>query len=228
MNLGLLTPAEVVEAIENRAAAGDVPLNDREGIIRQVIGWREFIRGVYSEFGAEMRASNQRAHTRQMTQHWHDGTTGIPPLDDAIAHQRSLGWTHHINRLMVLSNLMNLSEIHPDSAYDYFMTYYIDAYDWVMVPNVYGMGLTSDAGVFATKPYICGSNYLLKMSDFSKGDWCDVVDGLYWGFVARHREELSRNHRASFTLKQLDRIAPERAERIASAADQFLHRCTTV
>ncbi len=226
INLGLLTPTEVIERTRQYAEQHDVPINDLEGFIRQVIGWREFIRGVYVCEGKRMSKSNARNATRHLTHHWHDATTGIPPLDLAIKHQLELGWNHHINRLMVLANLMNLCEIEPQSVYEYFMTYYIDAYDWVMVPNVYGMGLTSDGGVFATKPYICGSNYLLKMSDIKKGDWCDVVDGLYWRFVANNRKELSANPRLAAFASGIDRLDGERKQRIFSAADAFLKRCT--
>lgn len=226
INLGLLTPREVVNAIQDFAAGQDIPLNDLEGILRQLIGWREFVRGVYNSFGQEMRTGNTRGNRRKLTHHWHDGTTGIPPLDAAIQHQQALGWNHHINRLMVLANLMNLCEIAPDDVYEYFMTYYIDAYDWVMVPNVYGMGLNCEGGVFATKPYICGSNYLLKMSDFPRGDWCDVVDGLYWRFVSNNLQELKSNQRLAVFASGLNRMANEKKQRIFSAADAFLQQCT--
>ena len=226
INLGLITPDEVLWSVEKYATRYDVPLNDREGFIRQLIGWREFLRGVYHRCGPAKRSVNKRNHQRELTHHWHTGDTGIPPLDDAIRHQQQLGWTHHINRLMIVANLMNLCEIRPDTVYDYFMTYYVDAYDWVMVPNVYGMGITSNHETFATKPYVCGSNYMLKMSDFSKGPWCDVVDGLYWRFVSNNRTEFSQNPRSNFTLKQLDKMDPLRSEKIFSAAEQFLERCT--
>lgn len=227
LNLGLLTPREVLDAVMQAADDADIPLNDLEGFIRQLTGWREFVRGTYDQFADRMRRANRRAHNRHLTHHWHNATTGIAPLDDAIRHQLDYAWTHHINRLMILSNLMNLCEIEPGEVCDYFMRYYLDAYDWVMVPNVYGMGLTSDDGVFATKPYVCGSNYLLKMSDFAKGDWCDVVDGLYWRFVRNNQDEYKANPRLSLALGQLGRMAPERAERIFAAADNFLERCTT-
>jgi len=226
LNLGLLTPREVVDAVLTHADNHDVPLNDLEGFIRQIIGWREFVRGVYLCRGEEMRRRNARSQRRQLTHHWHDATTGIPPLDAAIDHQLRLGWNHHINRLMVIANLMNLSEIEPGTVYEYFMTYYIDAYDWVMVPNVFGMGLNSEGGVFATKPYICGSNYLLKMSDFGRGDWCDVVDGLYWRFIENNLDELKRNQRLAMFASALHRLAADKRQRIFSAADAFLDRCT--
>ena len=228
LNLGLLTPSEIVAAVLEAAESQGIPLNDVEGIIRQVIGWREFMHGVYDQFGSTMRRRNTRGQERTLSRHWHDGNTGIPPLDAAIKHQRDLGWNHHINRLMVIANLMNLCEIEPDQVYEYFMTYYLDAYDWVMVPNVYGMGLNSDGGIFATKPYICGSNYLLKMSDFKRGDWCDVVDGLYWRFISNNMEELRKNARLSVFASGLNRLADEKKERIFSAAEHFLERCTVV
>ena len=123
-------------------------------------------------------------HQNKLKPCWFDGTTGLPPLDDAIVKARDLGWQHHIERLMVMGNLLTLAQIHPHEAHRWFMEMFVDSSDWVMGPNVYGMGIFSDGGIFATKPYICGSNYLIKMSDsYKKGaPWCDVVDGLYWGF----------------------------------------------
>ncbi len=127
---------------------------------------------------------------------------------------------------MVIANLMNLAQIEPDDVFEFFMTNYVDAYEWVMVPNVYGMGLNSDHNTFATKPYICGSNYWLKMSDYRKGPWCDVVDGLYWKFVDRHRDVLSRNPRTAMMLANFNRLKSDRKQIIFSAADQFLQRHT--
>ena len=127
---------------------------------------------------------------------------------------------------MVLGNLMTLCEIRPQSAHRWFMEMYVDSSEWVMGPNVYGMGLFSDGGIFATKPYICGSNYLLKMSDYAKGEWCDVVDGLYWRFIDKHRDFFARNPRSSIMIRALDRIDPARHERISAAAMQFIDRHT--
>ena len=226
LNLGLLTPTEVLARTLEHAADAKVPLNDLEGFVRQLIGWREFVRGVYAEFGATMRNGNSRNATRTLTDHWFNATTEIPPLDQAIRTLQRYGWNHHIERLMVLANLMNLSEIQPQRVYDYFMQHYIDAYDWVMVPNVYGMGLNSDGGVFATKPYVAGSNYLLKMSDTARGPWCDVVDGLYWRFVANNLEELNANPRIALMTRGLARMDPARKQRLLAAAEAFLQRTT--
>jgi deoxyribodipyrimidine photolyase-related protein len=224
LNLGLLTPREVID--KALARADEVPLQSLEGFVRQVIGWREFVRGVYREFSDRQDNENFWSHERELTAAWDDGTTGIPPLDDAIQTAQKLGWTHHIPRLMVLGNLMTLCEIRPTSAHRWFMEMFVDSSEWVMGPNVYGMGLFSDGGVFATKPYICGSNYLLKMSDYKKGPWCDVVDGLYWRFIAKHREFFSGNPRLALMPRALDRLDDARRARIFAAADEFLEQYT--
>ncbi len=225
LNLGLLTPEELMEKVLHRAA--EVPLQSLEGFVRQVIGWREFVRGVYREFGEHQEQTNFWQHDRELTDAWYDGTTGILPLDDTIRTAQRLGWTHHIPRLMVLGNLMTLCEIRPASAHRWFMEMFIDSSEWVMGPNVYGMGLFSDGGVFATKPYICGSNYLLKMSDYGKGTWCDIVDGLYWRFIDKHREFFASNPRLALMPRALDRLAPERREKIFASAESFLQNATS-
>jgi deoxyribodipyrimidine photolyase-related protein len=224
LNIGLLTPRELIDAA--LARIDDTPLQSLEGFIRQVIGWREFVRGVYQQYSEQQDASNFWQHEREMSASWHDGTTGILPLDDAIRTAQRLGWTHHIPRLMVLGNLMTLCEVRPSSAHRWFMEMYIDSSEWVMGPNVYGMGLFSDGGIFATKPYICGSNYLLKMSDYKKGPWCDIVDGLYWRFIDKHREFFSGNPRLALMPRALDRLDDGRRARIFAAAEAFLEEHT--
>ena len=226
LNIGLLTPGEVLDAVLERYRAGDLPIESIEGFVRQVIGWREFVRGIYRVFGDEQESRNFWHHEREMTDDWYRGTTGIPPLDDAIRTSLRLGWAHHIQRLMVIGNLMTLCEIRPGSAWRWFMELYVDSSEWVMGPNVYGMGIFSDGGLFATKPYICGSNYILKMSDYGKGDWCTTVDGLYWRFIDRHRDFFASNPRLALMPKALDRLDAGRRETIFAAAEAFLQRCT--
>jgi deoxyribodipyrimidine photolyase-related protein len=226
LNLGLLTPQEVVDAVLERYASQDLPIESIEGFIRQLIGWREFVRGVYRVYGDEQESRNFWDHERELTDDWYRGTTGIGPLDDAIKVSLRLGWAHHIQRLMVIGNLMTLCEIRPSSAWCWFMEMYVDSSEWVMGPNVYGMGIFSDGGMFATKPYICGSNYILKMSDYGKGDWCDTVDGLYWRFIDRHRDFFASNPRLALMPKALDRLDRDRRERIFAAAEAFLQHCT--
>jgi deoxyribodipyrimidine photolyase-related protein len=220
--LGLLTPQEIIDAVMTRA--DEVPIQSLEGFVRQVIGWREFIRGVYQRYSEEQDATNFWCHERELPASWYDGTTGIPPLDDTIQTALRLGWTHHIPRLMVLGNLMTLCEIRPASAHRWFMEMFVDSSEWVMGPNVYGMGLFSDGGIFATKPYICGSNYLLKMSDYQKGPWCDIVDGLYWRFIDKHREFFQGNPRLALMPRALDRLDETRRSRIFQEAERFLEQ----
>jgi deoxyribodipyrimidine photolyase-related protein len=222
LNNGLLTPAEVVE----RAQLHDAPLNDLEGFLRQIIGWREFIRGIYRRYGASMRTRNVWNAERRLGPAWFTGDTGVEPLDHALRGAVKWGWNHHIERLMVIANMMNLCGIAPADVYRFFMTHYVDAYDWVMVPNVFGMGLTSDGGVFASKPYICGSNYLRKMSDHAPGDWCSVVDGLFWRFVLQHRDCLVKNPRMSMLVSTANRLPVKRKRLLFAAAEEFLETHT--
>ncbi|MEM9024295.1 MAG: cryptochrome/photolyase family protein, partial [Bacteroidota bacterium] len=174
LNLGLLTPEEVVNRALEVARERDIHYPSLEGFIRQIIGWREFLRGIYHTYERELQV-NHFGHQRHMRACWYDGTTGIPPLDDSIRKALRYGYTHHIERLMILGNVMLLCELHPDAVYRWFMELYVDSSDWVMAPNVYGMSQFSGGGIFATKPYLGGSNYLLKMSNYQKaGDWPEV------------------------------------------------------
>lgn len=226
LNVGLLTPGEVIDAVLERHAAGDLPIESVEGFVRQVLGWREFVRGVYRLHGDEQESTNFWDHERELTDDWYRGTTGIVPLDDAIETSLRLGWAHHIQRLMVIGNLMTLCEIRPAAAWRWFMEMYVDSSEWVMGPNVYGMGIFSDGGLFATKPYICGSNYILKMSDYGKGDWCTTVDGLYWRFIDKHRDFFASNPRLALMPKALDRLETARKKKIFAAAEAFLDAFT--
>ncbi len=236
LNLGLVTPGEVIDRALAFARDHDVPLNSLEGFVRQVIGWREFVRGVYRVHGDRQAEANHFGHTRRLTPAWWDGSTGLRPLDDVIAKCVRYGWAHHIERLMVAGNLMLLCEIDPREAHRWFMEMFVDSADWVMGPNVYGMALFSDGGIFATKPYICGSNYIRKMSDYPKprepvapdddATWADVMDGLYWRFVGKHADFLSRNARMGRAVHTYERMDRGRRRRIVEAADRFIDRAT--
>ena len=229
MNLGLITPAEIVERAVDHAREHDVPMNSLEGF-----------RAGRSSAGASLSAGCTTASTKSSRRGtfsstrkslkpcWFDGTTGLPPLDDAIVKARDLGWQHHIERLMVMGNLLTLAQIHPHEAHRWFMEMFVDSSDWVMGPNVYGMGIFSDGGIFATKPYICGSNYLIKMSDgYKKGEpWCDVVDGLYWSFVDRNRSFFEGNYRLSMMPRSLDKLDAERKKRVFAAAEAWVTKVT--
>lgn len=205
LNIGLITPQEIVDRTLDYARTHDVPMNSLEGFIRQIIGWREFMRGIYHLHGPRVRNGNFFKHDEPLPKGFDDGTTGLPPIDAVIRRLNKYAWCHHIERLMVLGNAMVLMRIDPHAAYRWFMEWFIDAYDWVMVPNVYGMSLHADGGTFTTKPYISGSNYLLKMSDYPKGLWCQQWDDLFWRFIGDHRDFFARNPRMSMIVKQWEK-----------------------
>ena len=221
LNTGLLTPTEVVEFVIEQAKREKVEMGSLEGFIRQVIGWREFIRGIYQSYSEKQEATNFWKHEKRLSEAWYRGGTGIPPLDRAIDRVNRHGYLHHIERLMVVGSLMLLLEVHPQEAHRWFMEMFIDSSDWVMGPNVYGMAIFSDGGVFATKPYICGSNYYRKMGGDPEGDWCHGVDGLYWGFIEKHRAFFLKNPRLSMMARALDKIKPERLKLIQGAAAEL-------
>ena len=222
LNIGLLVPSEVIQDALRYHKKNKIPLNSFEGFIRQIIGWREFIKGTYDKYENQMVKGNFWNHKRKLTSSWYTGTTGIDPLDHFIKEVNACGYTHHIPRLMVISNIMNLAGIHPKEIYRWFMEMFVDSSDWVMVPNVFSMGTFSDGGIFATKPYICGSNYILKMSNFKKGEWCDIVDGLYWSFIERNMSEIKKNYRMSMMANAYKKISEERKKTIFTKANKFI------
>jgi deoxyribodipyrimidine photolyase-related protein len=226
LNIGLLTPDKVIDKTLQFAEKNNIPMNSVEGFVRQIIGWREFIRGIYHEEGEVQLNSNYWKHTKKLTQSWYDGTTGIDPLDDCIKTTLKDGYIHHIPRLMVISNIMNLCGIDPREIYKWFMEMYIDSSDWVMVPNVFGMATYADGGMMSTKPYTCGSNYILKMSNYKRGDWCDTLDGLYWKFTEKNRKFYENNPRLALLVRSLDRLEPSRKKHIFTEAENFIKQNT--
>ncbi len=220
LNIGLLDPRVVIDRV--LARQDRIPLNSQEGFIRQLIGWREFMRGIYQHRGTTIRNSNFWHFDRPMPASFYDGTTGIPPVDRVIRQVLADGWCHHIERLMVLGNFMLLCRIRPDDVYRWFMELFVDAYDWVMVPNVYGMSQFADGGTFTTKPYISGSNYILKMSDETKGPWCEVWDGLFWTFIADHLDFFLSNPRLSMMARTWMKLPASKQETHRKAAGTFL------
>lgn len=224
LNIGLLTPAYVLQRTLDYAAEHKTPIASLEGFIRQLIGWREYIRAVYITSGEDERASNFFDHTKKMPGSFWKAQTGIQPVDDAIQQALKSAYTHHIVRLMILGNFMLLCELKPHDVYTWFMELFIDAYDWVMVPNVYGMSQYADGGLMSTKPYISGSNYVLKMSDYKKGDWCAVWDALYWHFMYNKKAVIEKNPRLAVMSMYLKRMNPQTLQNHISVAQQFLKK----
>lgn len=206
LNVGLLDPLEVVHAAIESADSQDIPIASLEGFVRQVIGWREYMRATYVLWGRKMRSQNVLNHDRTLGASWWDGSTGLDPLDRTIQRLLETGYSHHIERLMLLGNMFCLLRIDPDEVYEWFMAMYIDSYDWVMVPNVYAMSQFACGDMITTKPYVSGSNYVKKMSDYGAGEWRDVWDGLYWTFVRDHRAVFESNHRSRMMVSLWDRM----------------------
>jgi deoxyribodipyrimidine photolyase-related protein len=226
LNIGLITPKEVIDKAVLYSDKNSIPLNSLEGFIRQIIGWREFVRGIYQEEGLNQLKSNYWGNKKKLSSSWYDGTTGIAPLDDCIKTTLKDGYIHHIPRLMVISNIMNLCGVDPKEIYKWFMEMYIDSSEWVMVPNVFGMATYADGGLMSTKPYTCGSNYILKMSNYKRGEWCDTLDGLYWSFTEKNRKFYQSNPRLSLLTRSLDKLDPDRKKHIFSEAKKFIKNNT--
>lgn len=228
MNIGLLLPTEVLTAALQFAEKKSLPLASLEGFVRQIIGWREFVRGIYQNFSDTQEKANHWGSQRKLSHHWYKGSLGIPLADHCVQKAERFAYTHHIERLMVLSNLMLMCEVAPKEAHRWFMEMFVDSSDWVMGPNVYGMGLMSDGGIFATKPYICGSNYWRKMGDRApRGEWEDIVDGLYWRFLDKNKAKLASNPRIALLLGSLKRMEPARRKKILAAAEAFQEKVTS-
>ena len=191
INIGLLNPLDIIEVIKKYKSK--IPINSFEGYIRQLF-WREYQRYTYIYFysiGQNIKF-NYFGNRRRLNDKWYTGTTGIKPLDDSIKFGIQTGYLHHINRLMVVGNYMNLYGISPTQGFKWFMEFSCDSYDWVMCQNVYGMAFFSDGGKTMRRPYISSSNYILKMSNYSKGEWSETWDELYRDFIKNHKQQLKK------------------------------------
>jgi len=208
LNIGLVSPDHVLRRALEHAEGHDVPLSSLEGFVRQVIGWREYMRASYHLWGRRMRSRNHLRHGRPLAPGWWDATTGLAPVDHVLRRVLETGYAHHIERLMVLGNAQCLLRTDPDATYEWFMELFIDAYDWVMVPNVYAMSQFAAGTAITTKPYVSGSNYLRKMSDLPKGEWCEDWDALYWAFVRDHHDVFAGNPRSRMIANLYDRMEP--------------------
>lgn len=223
LNVGLLNPVDVIDKAIDYATKKNISFNSLEGFVRQILGWREFIRMVYMREGNRQRTINYWGFTRKIPASFYNGTTGIEPVDCTIKKLNQSAYNHHIERLMVMSNFMLLSEFAPNDVYRWFMEMYIDAYDWVMVPNVYGMGQFADGGLMCTKPYISGSNYIFKMSNYKKGEpWAQIWDALFWRFMHTHRQFFFKNPRLGMLIKTFDKWDDTKKKNALKLADDYL------
>lgn len=232
INIGLLTPRECVEAAVAAHARGAAPLNSVEGFVRQIVGWREFVNGVYWLRGPEYGALNALDAQRPLPAWFYTGATPMHCLHDVLQQTLDMGWNHHIQRLMVLGNFMLMAGISPQQGLRWFLEMYVDGFDWVMAANVIGMSLHADGGFMATKPYAATSAYIRKMSNYCAGcrfkpdlktgpDACPF-NYLYWDFIGRHESRFAKNVRMLPIVKSWSGRSTADKEAVHASARTFL------
>jgi deoxyribodipyrimidine photolyase-related protein len=232
LNVGLLDPRAVCDAAAASFAAGHVPLNAAEGFIRQVLGWREFIRGVYWLHMPGYGGRNALAATRKLPWFYWSGETRMNCVHQVVRDTAAHAYAHHIQRLMITGNFALLAALDPDEVDEWYMIVYADAYQWVEMPNTRGMALFADGGVVGSKPYAASGAYINRMSDYCRGCAYDVKDAvgenacpfnyLYWDFMARHRDTLGGNNRLAMPMRTLEKMAPARVQAMREKAARFL------
>jgi len=234
LNLGLLSPLEVCRAVEEAWLAGDVPIAAAEGFIRQVIGWREFVRGIWLLEGPSYLERNVLGHSRALPAVYWGGETKMACMQAAVAQTRDLAYAHHIQRLMVTGNFALLAGVAPAEVHEWYLAVYIDAYEWVEAPNVIGMSQHADGGILGSKPYVSSGAYIDRMSDHCRGCHYRVADKLgeracpfnllYWHFLVRHRERFRVNPRMGQMYRVWDAMAEDRRTAVIAEADALLAR----
>ncbi|MEN9209582.1 MAG: cryptochrome/photolyase family protein [Thermostichus sp. DG_1_6_bins_120] len=239
LNLGLLTPQEVIAAAEAAYSKGGIPIASVEGFIRQILGWREYMRGLY-EYQMPMGYSQHNffGHTRPLPDFFWTTDTDLNCLRQTLKQIHRHGYAHHIQRLMILSNFALISGIQPQAVEAWFHDVFIDSYDWVMQTNVLGMGLFADGGLLASKPYAASAQYIHKMSDYCRncrynhsekvGEQACPFNTFYWDFLLRHRSCLASSGRMGLVLAHLNRMQPELITQIRAQAAAWWERlCPT-
>ncbi|MEW9796902.1 cryptochrome/photolyase family protein [Alteromonas sp. CYL-A6] len=232
INCGLLTPREVIDAAEREYHAGNAPLNSVEGFIRQILGWREYVRGFYWHFMPGLKSDNYFGHERDLPDFFWNGHTNMNCLRQCIKETQANAYAHHIQRLMVLGNFCLLTGLSPTQVQDWYLLVYADAYEWVELPNVAGMILYSDGGNLASKPYVASGSYINKMSDYCKNCGYQVskktgpkacpFNYLYWRFIDAHQDRLRNNPRMGMIYKTYDRMADDKIAAMRDDAAIFL------
>lgn len=232
LNLGLLDPLEVCEAAVRAFDAGDAPLNSVEGFVRQIIGWREYIRGMYWWDMPKFAERNALAAERPLPEFYWTGETDMRCLAESVDQTRREAYAHHIQRLMVLGNFALLAGISPRAISDWFLVVYFDAYEWVELPNVVGMSQFADCGMIASKPYVSSGAYIDRMSDYcgrcrydvkkKTGDDACPFNALYWDFLARHERRFRGNPRMRNIYSSWDRFGEARQAEYRASARAFL------
>ena len=232
LNVGLLDPMEVCKAAEDAYRNGHAPLNAVEGFIRQIIGWREYVRGIYFREGPDYPRRNALNHQRKLPDFYWTGDTDMNCMSKAITQTADEAYAHHIQRLMVTGNFALLAGINPHEVHEWYLRVYIDAFEWVEAPNVVGMSQFADGGIIASKPYVSSGAYINRMSDYCKSCRYKVNDKtgkdacpfntLYWHFLDRHSETFAKNQRMSTIYANWKRMDEDRKQTILSEAGAFL------
>ncbi|GAB4476133.1 MAG: cryptochrome/photolyase family protein [Elainellaceae cyanobacterium] len=236
LNLGLLRPLEVIHAAERAYHEQDLSLSSVEGFIRQVLGWREYMYGLYHHVEADYAQRNWFQHTQPLPAFfWDSAQTEMNCLRQTLSQIERTGYAHHIQRLMILANFSLIAGFSPQEVENWFHAAFIDAYDWVMQTNVIGMGLFADGGILASKPYAASANYVNKMSDYCKGCRYDPkqrtgenacpFNFFYWDFLDRHRAQLKSQGRINLILANLDKMPPEELQAIRQHAKDWHEEC---
>lgn len=232
LNTKMLNPREVVAHAELAWQRGDAPLAATEGFIRQILGWREYVRGVYWAKMPGYALHNQFAHTRELPSWFWSGQTRMNCLAAAITQSLQYAYAHHIQRLMIIGNFALLAGLAPDAVHRWYLGIYIDAFEWVELPNTLGMSQYADGGLLASKPYVSSAAYIDRMSDYCSG--CHYAkkerigaracpfNALYWQFFVRHRDKLQTNPRLSLVYRNLERFLPSELDAIAKQAEAVL------
>jgi deoxyribodipyrimidine photolyase-related protein len=234
MNIGLLDPLEVCQAVQKAYENGDVPINAAEGFIRQIIGWREYVRGIYFLEGPDYPERNVLKHNRKLPWFYWSAETDMRCVAKAVEQTRDEAYAHHIQRLMVTGNFGLLAGLDPHALHEWYLSVYIDAFEWVEAPNTVGMSQFADGGIIASKPYVSSGNYINKMSDHCKpcaysvtaktGENACPFNLLYWHFMDRHRARFEGNPRMAQMYRTFDRMDPDKRETILREAVAFLDR----
>ncbi|WP_421134640.1 cryptochrome/photolyase family protein [Alteromonas sp. A079] len=236
LNCGLLTPKEAITAAEQAYHSGTAPLNSVEGFIRQILGWREYVRGFYWHFMPGLKTDNYFNNDRKLPDFYWHGRTNMNCMRQCIKETHDNAYAHHIQRLMVIGNFSLLTELSPDEVQAWYLLVYADAYEWVELPNVAGMILYSDGGNLASKPYVSSGSYINKMSNYCKNCGYQVskktgpkacpFNYLYWHFIDKHKETLSNNPRMAMMYKTYSRMKDENIEAMKQDATLFLTKLT--
>ena len=226
INIGLLDPMYVIKRIIEYGNKHNVGLNNVEGFVRQVLGWREFSRYTYIFIYKEMTTTNYFNAKIPISNKYYNGTTGLLVLDNTIIKAFKNGYLHHIERLMIIGSLMMMIGIIPKDVYKWFMEFAVDSYDWVMINNVYSMALYSDGGLTTTKAYAASSNYeMIKRSDYPKGEWQEIWDALYWNFIGEHLEKMRKMGRfGPIQAKFWERKSEEEKKKFRKIAKDFIYK----